>query len=162
MNEIFELSNLNLSSEKNKLVECNKFLNKYGLSLSSKDINSIIERRTLALKNNKRIELDGGIIDKVIREFFDSPYISNDNFVETINEVIELFYYYKNETNDSISDDDLLRLMREHYDNFAHGDLDYLSRNFFRRNKKENVLIKKNERQGVRSNEFVYRRDIIY
>lgn len=134
MNEIFELSNLSLNSEKNKLIECNKFLNEYGLSLSMKDIDSIVERRTLALKNNKRIELDGGIIDKVIREFFDSPYISNDNFIETITEIIELFYYYKNETNDSISDDDLLKLMRKYFDDFAHGDLDYLSRNFFRRN----------------------------
>lgn len=134
MNEIFELSNLSLNSEKNKLIECNKFLNEYGLSLSMKDIDSIVERRTLALKNNKRIELDGGIIDKVIREFFDSPYISNDDFIETITEIIELFYYYKNETNDSISDDDLLKLMRKYFDDFAHGDLDYLSRNFFRRN----------------------------
>ncbi len=100
----------------------------------------------MALKNNKRIELDGGIIDKVIREFFDSPYISNDNFVETINEIIELFYYYKNETNDLISDDDLLKLMRKHYDDFAKGDLDYLSRNFFRRNKEEEILIKMCER----------------
>lgn len=96
----------------------------------------MIERRALALNNNKRIELEGGIITKVIREFFDSPYISNDNFVETINEIIELFYYYKNETNDSISDDDLLKFMRKYYDDFAHGDLDYLSRIFFGRNKK--------------------------
>lgn len=143
---MFELSNLNVNSEKNKLIECNTFLNEYGLSLSSEDISSIIERRSLALKNNKRIELDGGIIDKVIREFFDSPYISNDNFVETINEIIELFYYYKNETNDLISDDDLLKLMRKHYDDFAKGDLDYLSRNFFRRNKEEEILTKMCER----------------
>lgn len=146
MSKMFELSNLNVNSEKNKLIECNTFLNEYGLSLSSEDISSIIERRSLALKNNKRIELDGGIIDKVIREFFDSPYISNDNFVETINEIIELFYYYKNETNDLISDDDLLKLMRKHYDDFAKGDLDYLSRNFFRRNKEEEILIKMCER----------------
>lgn len=146
MSKMFELSNLNVNSEKNKLIKCNTFLNEYGLSLSSEDISSIIERRSLALKNNKRIELDGGIIDKVIREFFDSPYISNDNFVETINEIIELFYYYKNETNDLISDDDLLKLMRKHYDDFAKGDLDYLSRNFFRRNKEEEILIKMCER----------------
>lgn len=137
MSKMFELSNLNVNSEKNKLIECNTFLNEYGLSLSSEDISSIIERRSLALKNNKRIELDGGIIDKVIREFFDSPYISNDNFVETINEIIELFYYYKNETNDLISDDDLLKLMRKHYDDFAKGDLDYLSRNFLEEIKKK-------------------------
>lgn len=142
MSKMFELSNLNVNFEKNKLIECNTFLNEYGLSLSSEDISSIIERRSLALKNNKRIELDGGIIDKVIREFFDSPYISNDNLVETINEIIELFYYYKNETNDLISDDDLLKLMRKHYDYFAKGDLDYLSRHFFRRNKEEEILIK--------------------
>lgn len=145
MSKMFELSNLNVNFEKNKLIECNTFLNEYGLSLSSEDISLIIERRSLALKNNKRIELDGEIIDKVIREFFDSPYISNDNLVETINEIIELFYYYKNETNDLISDDDLLKLMRKHYDYFAKGDLDYLSRYFFRRNKEE-ILIKMRER----------------
>ncbi len=149
MREIFDLFNIDLNSEKNKLMECNRFLNEYGLSLSSKDINSIIERRSSALKNNKRIEFDVEIIAKVIREFFDSPYISNDNFVETINEIIELFYYYKNETNDSISDDDLLKFMRKYYDDFAHGDLDYLSRNFFRRNKEEEILIKMCERWDI-------------
>ncbi len=50
MSKMFELSNLNVNSEKNKLIECNTFLNEYGLSLSSEDISSIIERRIIGIK----------------------------------------------------------------------------------------------------------------
>ena len=33
---------------------------------------------------------------------------------------------YKNETEDKLSDDELLHLMKEQYENPCHGDLDYL------------------------------------
>lgn len=35
---------------------------------------ALIKTRTNALKENKRIELNGGIVDKLILAFCDSPY----------------------------------------------------------------------------------------
>lgn len=113
--------------EKTKILNCNKFLKDYGLSLSQKDVEQIIEKRIETLKQTKRIELGEWVIEKIIKEFCDSAYISQENFVRTLYELIDIFYYYKNETNDMISDDELIKFMRKYYDELANGDLEYLA-----------------------------------
>lgn len=40
---------------------------------------------------------DAGIIGKLIYAFYDSPYITIKNYQETLNDLLEVFYYYKNE-----------------------------------------------------------------
>ncbi|MEW9094600.1 MAG: DUF6323 family protein [Clostridiaceae bacterium] len=98
----------------------------YGLKLLEKDIKTIIETRNEALVSSGRVEFGGGIITKIISNFCDSPYILQDNYVETINDLIETFYYYKNETMEEISDDELIELMKEYFDNRCQGDLELL------------------------------------
>ena len=39
---------------------------------------------------------EAGVIEKIILAFCDSPYISMHNYEETIHELLEIFYYYKN------------------------------------------------------------------
>ncbi|EKN42403.1 hypothetical protein CFSAN001627_06965, partial [Clostridium botulinum CFSAN001627] len=58
--------------------------------------------------------------------FCDSPYISQYNYSETINELVEIFYNYKNETLDYISDDELIEIMKENFDNYCQGSLEIL------------------------------------
>ena len=47
-------------------------------------------------------------------------------YVETLIRLQEVFFLYKNEMLDEISDDELLQFMREQYDEICFGDLDYL------------------------------------
>jgi len=98
----------------------------YGLKLSEKDIKVIFETRSEALVSNGRVEFGGGIITKIISSFCDSPYIMQNNYVETIDDLIETFYYYKNETMEEISDDELIEFMKEYFDNRCQGDLELL------------------------------------
>lgn len=98
----------------------------YGLKLSEKDIKVILETRSEALVSNGRVEFGGGIITKIISSFCDSPYIMQNNYVETIDDLIETFYYYKNETMEEISDDELIEFMKEYFDNRCQGDLELL------------------------------------
>lgn len=105
---------------------CNKETIEYGLKLSEEDIKTIIKTRSEALNSNGRVEFGGGIIKKIISEFCDSPYISQYNYAETINELIETFYYYKNETLEKISDDELITLMKSYFDNECQGSIEFL------------------------------------
>ena len=98
----------------------------YGLTLCPKDIKTIVNKRTEALKSNGRVEFGGGIISQIISSFCKSPYISQYNYVETISDIIETFYYYKNETMEEISDDDLIDFMKNCFDNKCQGDMDLL------------------------------------
>jgi len=111
----------------NEIVKCNDFAVNYGLVLTEAQAIELVETRTCSLKENGRVEFGGGVIDKIIKEFCDSPYISMHNYAETLHELIEMFYYYKNETLDLISDDDLLKYMHKAFDGVCQGSLELLS-----------------------------------
>ncbi|GFP76581.1 DUF6323 family protein [Clostridium fungisolvens] len=98
----------------------------YGLKLSENDIKAILETRNTALSSNGRVEFGGGLIKKIITAFCDSPFIHKHNYVETITDLVDAFYYFKNETLEEISDDDLIEFMKECFNEKCQGDLDLL------------------------------------
>lgn len=111
----------------NEIMKCNDLTIKFGLVLTEAQALALVETRSFALKENGRIEFGGGVIDKIINEFCDSPYISMHNYEETLHELLEIFYYYKNETLDLISDDDLVKYMKSAFDGICQGSLELLS-----------------------------------
>ena len=100
----FELSLLNsnllLKQAVSEVLSCNDITEKYNLLLTNTQAAALVETRVTALKDNGRIEFGAGVIEKIILAFCDSPYISMHNYEETIHELLEIFYYYKNESND--------------------------------------------------------------
>lgn len=109
-----------------KVVETNQATEQFGLRLTEQDAELILQERTKALQEQKRVEFGEGIAPKIIYEFCDSNYIDQSNYVDTIVRLQEIFYLYKNEMQDEISDDELLHLMKEQYETLCFGDLDYL------------------------------------
>ena len=126
-NLYLEIINKRKQIEIVNIKRCNEITSKYGLVLSDNQISKIIERRKEILKGTGRVELREGIIDKLIKEFCDSPYINQENYAETLYELIEIFYEYKNETMDLITDDELISFMKKSFDGICQGDLEYLS-----------------------------------
>ena len=53
---------------------------------------------------------------KIIYEFCDSDFIDQNNYVDTIIRLQEIFYLFKNEMQDEITDDELLHLMKEQFE----------------------------------------------
>lgn len=90
------------------LQKCNEYTQKYGLTLTSKDIISLMESRREVLKEQERIELGESILPKLVYAFCDSPFIYQDNYVDTISGLQDIFYLYKNESMDMLSDDELI------------------------------------------------------
>lgn len=107
--------------------KCNEYTSQYGLALSDNQISNLLERRKETLKETGRVELREGVIDKLIKEFCDSPYMNQENFAHNLYELIEIFYEYKNETMDLITDGELIKFMKKSFDGIAQGDLEYLS-----------------------------------
>lgn len=110
-----------------EILKCNDYTFRFGLTLSRQNAIELVEMRTLSLKRYGRVEFGGGVIKKIIKEFCNSPYISMHNYVETLHELIEIFYFYKNETLDLISDDELIRFMKNSFDGKCQGTLELLS-----------------------------------
>lgn len=126
-NSYLEIVNKRKQMEIANIKKYNKHTGKYGLVLSDNQINNLLERRKDILRETGRIELRGGIIAKLIKEFCDSPYINQENYEETLYELIEIFYKYKNETMDLMTDDELIKFMKKSFNGVCQGDLEYLS-----------------------------------
>lgn len=81
-NSYLEIINKRKQIEIVNIKRCNEITSKYGLVLSDNQISNILERRKEILKEKGRVELREGIIDKLIKEFCDSPYINQENYAE--------------------------------------------------------------------------------
>ena len=110
-----------------KILACNEYTKKYDLMLTEQQALALVQTRTSALKENKRIEFSCGIVDKLISAFCDSPYISKNNYEDTLHELISLFYDLKNNTWDIIADNDLIEFMKNAYNKHCYGSLELLS-----------------------------------
>ncbi|MFB0920872.1 MAG: DUF6323 family protein [Oscillospiraceae bacterium] len=114
-------------AEAQGLRDCNEFSVKYGLVLSENQIQNLVQKRFEALKDTGRIEFGAGILEKLIYAFCDSPYIHSQNYEDTILELQDAFYYFKNESDDRISDDELIEYMKGTFDGKAQGSIEYLT-----------------------------------
>lgn len=110
-----------------ELLKWNFYTARYGLELTPDQAVELVETRTHALIQNGRIEFGGGVLEKIVEKFCDSPYLHTRNYPRTLHQLTEIFYYYKNETMDLISDDELLDFMKNSYDGVCQGSLRLLS-----------------------------------
>lgn len=109
-----------------EVIRTNQVTERYGLALSGEDAALIAAERIRVLQEQKRVEFGGGIVPKIIYEFCDSAYIDQNSYVDTLIRLQEIFYLYKNEMQDEISDDELLHFMKEQFETICYGDLEYL------------------------------------
>ena len=109
-----------------ELQQCNTLSERYGLSLSENQIQALVQARFESLRYAGRMELGGGVLPKLVYAFCDSPYITRDDYADTLMVLQELFYTFKNESEDSLSDDELMEALKRIFDNRAQGSLEYL------------------------------------
>lgn len=109
-----------------EVLETNRAAERYGLALTREEAELILAERTRVLREQKRVEFGEGIVPRIIDEFCDSDFIDRDNYADTVIRLQEIFYLYKNEMQDEVSDGELLHFMREQFEEICFGDLDYL------------------------------------
>jgi len=99
---------------------------RHGLVLTEGEAREIIEARNQSLHKHGRLELDIDVINKMILVFCNSPYINSQDYASTISDLVDIFYYVKNESEDRIGDDDLIDIMKHLYDKSCRGSTDLL------------------------------------
>lgn len=100
---------------------------KHSLSLTAAQAEALCATREQTLVKTGRIEFGTGITDKLIDAFCDSPYLSMQNYEETLHELTALFYEAKNETLDAVSDKELIYFMKKAFDGICAGSTELLS-----------------------------------
>lgn len=125
MNEL-QIRQMQLSAAKDEIRRCNDLNQLYGLTLTESDITELVELRGQALRNTGRVEFGGGILPKLIRMFCKSPYVDPFNYAAVLGDLQDAFYYFKNESDDRFSDDDLIEFMEKVFNGKAEGSTELL------------------------------------
>lgn len=74
-----------------ELLELNEKTKEHGLILTPSDIKMLIVYRNKVLHDHGRIELGIEVLKELIEVFAASPYMDEDNYVETLIELQEIF-----------------------------------------------------------------------
>ena len=109
-----------------ELRTCNDVSDRFGLHLAESQMEALVQRRFEALRHTGRIEFGEGVLRKLVLAFCDSPYIFQQMYEYTLSELQDAFYYFKNESNDLYTDDELIEFMETVFNGPAQGSLDYL------------------------------------
>ncbi len=127
MDPIFDLILMKQQKQEvERVLECNKITQKHNLILSQAEANHLVTARKNSLSENGRIEFGEGVLAKIINQFYDSQFINQDTYADTLTRLQEIFYLFKNESQDELSDAELLDFMKKQYEEICFGDLDYL------------------------------------
>lgn len=127
--DVFELIPLQMQNTQalSEVRECNEYSAAFGLRLSESAVKDLVAARGEALRNTGRVEFGGGILPKLIYAVCDSPFIRQDNYETTLAELQEAFYVFKNESNDTLTDDELIEKMTAVFNGCAQGCAELLS-----------------------------------
>ncbi|WP_066187281.1 DUF6323 family protein [Gracilibacillus timonensis] len=109
-----------------ELVHLNETTKERGLELSTNEVKTLLTARNKVLHDHARIELSTDVLKELISVFSASPYIDQAHYVATLNELQEIFYYLKNETEDKMADKMLIQQMSDYYNTDCAGSLELL------------------------------------
>ncbi|WP_034486647.1 DUF6323 family protein [Butyrivibrio fibrisolvens] len=110
----------------NQIMKTNEESKENGLTLTKEDATALVAARGDTLREERRVEFGDSISPKLIRAFADSSFINQEDYAEIIARLQEIFFLYKNESMDMVSDGELLGIMKNAFENESGGDLEYL------------------------------------
>lgn len=129
MNGLISFDNFALTAAQSAardILELNEISQEYGLALSKEDAAELSETRNRALTDNDRIEIGVGAIAGIIKRFSRSRYANEDNYAGILNEITEIFYYIKSETDDATDDNALLDELFRRFELNCRGSMELL------------------------------------
>ena len=120
------LQKLSEDYQVNRILETNETSKENGLTLTKEEATALVAARGDILKAERRVEFGDSISPKLIRTFSDSSFINQEDYAQTLARLQEIFFLYKNESMDMVTDEELLTIMKNAYENESGGDLEYL------------------------------------
>lgn len=127
MKEIFENNLLVINDNKclKDILLLNEVTSKKGLVLEEKQILELINYKNDILKEKGRIEIIP-ILDKIIYEFYNLPYVDEENYLLIIEQLTETFYLYQEEFDNKLTDEEIIRYLKENFNNNCAGSVTLL------------------------------------
>ena len=99
----------------------------FGLTLSPAQTAALQKQEEQSLERTGRICFGTSILPRLAAAFAGSPHIQACDWADTLGELTELFYALKHETEDTLSDEELIICMVRAFDGPAQGALSLLA-----------------------------------
>ena len=99
----------------------------FGLTLSPAQTAALQKQEEQSLERTGRICFGASILPRLAAAFAGSPHIQAIDWADTLGEMTELFYALKSETEDALSDEELIARMARAFDGPAQGALTLLA-----------------------------------
>lgn len=114
-------------NELERVLACNEKTQEFGLVLTEEEAEKLMICRRDSLRSQMRVEFGKGILPDLIEAFCDSPYLEQETYGEVLAQLQDIFYLYKNESEDNLTDEELLAFMKEQFDGVCYGSVSYLA-----------------------------------
>ena len=99
----------------------------FGLTLSPAQTAALQKTEEQSLERTGRVCFGASILPRLAAAFAGSPHIQVGDWADTLGDMTELFYALKSETEDRLSDDELIARMVRAFDGPAQGALSLLA-----------------------------------
>lgn len=110
-----------------ELLEANHELKRHNYALTASDAAQILIARSRTLSNQGRVELNLSVTKDLIKRLSESDYITQENFVDTVNDLYEIFHLIKNFTSDYVGDDEVIDAIMNFYNGVCGGSSELLA-----------------------------------
>lgn len=113
--DIENLMPVSAARQEKTLAQCQAISARYGLALTARDWEMLVRCQQEALRATGRVEFGEGPYEKLVYSFCNSPYISGWEYADTLAELCRIFYFFKRESGEKWSDDELIAAMAEEF-----------------------------------------------
>ncbi len=126
MNSLISVEHLTPMPLTKEILALNEISGEHGLVLTEEEARELSETRRDALVENDRIEAGAGAVPLIVRRFCASRFATKENYAYILNEITDIFYYIKTETDDGIGDEELIDELFNRFELNCRGDMDML------------------------------------
>lgn len=109
-----------------QLLRCNETSARFGLALTPEAALRVAEAQQKSLLDTNRIDFGTELPQKIIYAFCDSPFIAPAEYEDTLIELVDTFYHFKNATWGAVADDELIAAMQAGFNGVCQGSLELL------------------------------------
>lgn len=118
---------LSAVQQEQRWLKCHELAERYDMQLTRQQFEALEKARMQALEATGRLDFGGGVLEQLVYAFCDSPFVDNEHFVALLMEMQELFYTFRNETLDVLTDEELISVMERMFNGEAQGAAEYLA-----------------------------------
>lgn len=128
---MFDINKVNyemmIQKEVTGILKCNDVSSRYGIVLKESDARELVAVRLKVVNEVGLIEFKSIIVEAIVLAFCDSQFITKYDYLDVLSQLVEIFYYYRKELDELMSDEDIIKYMQLAFEGPCQGSLEQLS-----------------------------------